>query len=172
MRLAVLHLVIGLSLVAQTPPPSPAQKAAREEASERTRQLSHPATAISTGAAALGPGGLVAGGASLLTGLLSTEIKARVAGSNWVMNMTQKYMASAISEHLSKREGEPYTCKNAKLDDLIAFVIEAKGMTLAKAEAFLKEEPLWKYRKCGYDRVVFTNGDQAWGFDTSEPASK
>ncbi len=167
----VLLPVIAISITAQAPTPSPAKEEAKKEAAERIKKVDDAAVLVNAGISTLGPGGLINGAANLLTGVLSNEIKARIASSDWAMDMTQKYMASAITKVLTKREGEPYTCKNAKVDALLAFVIEAKGMTQEKAESFLKEEPLWKWRKCGYDRVVFTNGNEAWGYDTS-PTTK
>ena len=173
MRL-LLTLILGVPmLVAQEPGPapkpqqeSPAQLEAKKAASERAGSTSGltVANALVPQIRTLNP---LAIGAGLVTGLLSAEIKSRVAGSSWAMNMTQKYSARAIADFLTKQEKEPFDVSNSKVDGLVILVFSAKGLTQDKADRLVRQEPMWKFRKTGWDRVVYTNGTDYWAWDTS-----
>lgn len=145
---------------------SPAQIEAKKAAVERAKANSELtiANAVAPQITTLNPTAI---GAGLITGLLSNAISTRVAGSTWAMNMTQKYSARAIAEFMSKQEKEPFEVSNSKVDGLVLLVFSAKGMTQEKAERLARQEPMWKFRKTGWDRVVFTNGTDYWAWDTS-----
>lgn len=164
--LCLVLLLVGaphLPLVAQEPT---AKEEFQKDRRESAQQIGNASTGARTVTGALSHGGIGAV-SGLLTGLISTEMQKRLASSEMAMNLLQKGMADAISRFLTKREKEPYTCTAAKVEGLAVFTIKAPGMTQAKAEALIKEEPLLKYRKCGFDRVIFANEVNCWGYDTA-----
>ena len=173
MRLLLTPILGASILAAQEPAPvpkpnqeSPAQLEAKKAAAERAGSTAGLTVAIAAGPQirTLNP---VAIGAGLITGFLSAEIKTRVAGSSWAMNMTQKYSARAIADFLTKQEKEPFEVSNSKVDGLVILIFSAKGLNQDKAERLARQEPMWKFRKTGWDRVVDTNGTDYWAWDTS-----
>lgn len=169
MRLLIAPALICASLAAQEPPKevlSPAQEDAKKAKAESMDANVKPAAAVSTGVRMISSPNPLAMGANLLTGVLSYEIQKRVASSSWAMTMTQKYSATAIAEYLSKREKEPYSVTNSKVENLVVLTFQAKGMTAEKADALFKEGDPVKFRKTGWDRVIYTNGTEAWAFST------
>ncbi len=161
MRGLALSLLCPL-MVAQEGP-SPAQAEAQKAAGQRVAGSAAPGAAANV-LAAQGP---VAAGAQILTGALSVEIQRRVAASSWTMTMTQKFAAAAIADFFSKREKQPFAAANAKVDGLVVLTFTTKAMDEAKARALFVEGDPVKWRKTGWDRVIFTDGTSAWAFDTS-----
>lgn len=164
--LCLVLLLVGTSrfpLVAQEPT---AKEEFQKDRRDSAQQIGNASTGARTVTGALSHGG-VGAFSGLLTGLISTEMQKRLASSEMAMNLLQQGMADAISRFLTRREREPYTCTAAKVEGLAVFTIKAPSMTQAKAEALIKEEPLMKYRKCGFDRVVFASEGGCWGYDTA-----
>lgn len=150
-------------------PPKTASEEAREQQGEQAKQRGIKTAATTTTIQAIAAGNPLSLGMNFLTGALSAGIQARVASSAWAMTAKQKGAAEGIQGFLTKREKEPYTLTNSKVEGLAVLTISAKGMTREKADSLIKEEPLPKWRSCGWDRLIFTNGTDAWAIST-EPA--
>ena len=173
-----LALILAVSLVAaQEPVPSsqpapsddsPAQKEAKKASGDKL-------TPIAVQGAVSGAipnliashGNPAAMAATVLTGILTVEIKRQIASSTWAMNMTQKYAAKGIAEFMTKQESEPFEVTNSKVDGLVILSFSAKGITQEKADRLARQEPMWKFRKTGWDRIVFSNGIDAFAWDTA-----
>lgn len=166
--LMILGFLMFAHLPQEAPPTAPktAAEEASAEAGERARKRGTDAAAMTTVTLALRGANPISLGANFLTGMISAEIQSKVASSKWAMSNLQKGAADAIQKFLSKREKEPYSVTNSKFEGLIILTISASGITKEKADSILKEEPLWKWRKCGWDRLIFTNGAEAWAFST------
>lgn len=172
-------LLLAINLHAQSPQnsgtqshaseqPSPASVAAKKAAEERIEtSTKNGETAVTSLKVISGPKNPIAIGSQVLTGFISYEIKKKVAASEWAMTITQKYAAKAIAGFLTKQEGEPFEVSNSKFEGLIILTFTAKGMNAEKAERLARQEPMEKYQKTGWDRIIFTNGQEAWAWDTS-----
>lgn len=165
--LALVLAVSGLSAQTPTTPPAPtaAQEAIESKVKEQ-RALDTKETAIKVVTSGLATGSPVAAVAQLATGFISNAIKTSVMKSEWQMTMTQKFAAKAMASYLSKREKEEYKMTNSKAGEQIILTIEAKSMTKEKSDSMLAEEPLVKWRKCGWDWLVFSNGTESWAYST------
>jgi hypothetical protein len=147
---------------------SPAQKEAKKASEEKMTPLAvQGAVTSSIPALVASHGNPIVIAATALTGVLTVEIKRQIASSTWAMNMTQKYAAKGIAEFMTKQEGEQFEVANSKVDGLVILSFSAKGITQEKAERLARQEPMWKFRKTSWDRIVFTNGTDAFAWDTA-----
>ncbi|HJV90993.1 MAG TPA: hypothetical protein VJ623_11865 [Holophagaceae bacterium] len=165
MRMLMLPLLL-VSLHAQQAP------TAMDEAKKAKADSVAPVPASAAVGAVANATSPVAAGATLLTGALSSEIKKKVEASTWAMTMTQKYAAKAIADYLSKQEKEPFEVTNSKVENLVILTFKSPGMTAEKALRLAKQDAMEKYRKTGWDRIIFTNGTDAWAWDTSKEIEK
>jgi hypothetical protein len=161
LTLAALLTLTGLS--AQEPPRT-ASEEAKQTRVEAITDASKRGIAISAVAGAvLSP---AKGLTNLATGLLGMEIRKQIAGSPWVTTMTQKYASKYIAEYLTKRDKELWVAGNSKVDGKVILTLTSKAMTKEKADQTIKEEPLEKWRKCGWDYLVFANDTETWAYST------
>lgn len=146
--IVALFLVVGVSSIAQ----EPVQKA------ETTKIV------VDTAVGAMQSP--VAGVANLTAGLISSGIKQSIMKSAWLEGKVQEKSAKMISEYLSKRNKETWTLTNHKVEDRIILAFEAKSVTKEVADALIKEEPLAKWKKLGWNYLLFTNGVDSWLYPT------
>jgi len=166
----ITHLLALATVLAwgQEQPLSPAQRDAKKAAGDRAEEVSKPGAVATTAIKVVGSGGNpIAAGAHILTGVISYELQKKIITSTWSMNITQKYAAKGIADFLTKQEKEPFEVVNSKVDGLVILTFTAKGIDQEKAERLARTEPMWKYRKTGWDRIIFTNGQEAWAWDTA-----
>lgn len=170
----IYSLFLVLPLMGQEPQTlTPAQQDAKKAAQERVDKVILPGTIKTTVVNTLTtPIAPVAIASNVVAGVLSFEIQKAIAKSTWSMNMTQKFAAHFIAKSLSKQEHSDFIVTNSKFNNMIILTFESSCINEEVANRLARQEPMEKYRKCGWDRIIFTNGKDAWAFDTSKELPK
>lgn len=167
-RILIALSILGAGFFAFSQEPEKKPTAADEMKKDRVEQITKadaPSIGVKTVTGAMA--NPIAGVANLATGLVSLEIKKAILRSDWQMTMTQKFAASAIGSHLSDRDKVKWTLTNYKYDGKVILILNRTGMTKTIADETIKQEPLIKWRKCGWDYLIFSNDDvESWAFST------